>query len=340
MAIPSFSIDSRAIGPSQPPYVIAELGINHGGVPDVAHRMIDAAAASGVDALKLQTFSTGRFLARSSQYFDLLRQAELPVESLAGLLEHARALGATLFSAVFDEGSADLWQRLGAPAYKIASCDLTHLPLLRHVARFGKPMLVSTGGATLDEVKTAVAAIRAANGDTPVAVFHCVSNYPAEPGQLNLACMATMRRELGVPVGFSDHTLGGEAAIVAAALGAELLEKHFTLDRTMDGPDHALSADPQEMQRLVAGVRAAFAAVGQPVKAPVESPETIRAIRRSVTLDCALAAGAVITRDMLAVKRPGTGIAPDDIEKVVGCRVRAALAADTTLTWDLLESAK
>lgn len=340
MTNPTFSIESRVIGGSQSPFVIAELGINHGGVPEVAHRMIDAAVASGVDALKLQTFATGRFLARTSPYFDLLRTAELPTESLAGLLEHARRLGATLFSAVFDEESADLWQRIGAPAYKIASCDLTHLPLLRHVARFGKPMLVSSGGATLDEVKTALAAIRAANADTPVAVFHCVSNYPAEPAQLNLACMATMRRELQVPVGFSDHTLGNVAAVAAAALGAELLEKHFTLDRNAEGPDHALSADPAGMKALVDDVRAAFQCIGQPVKAPIESPDTIRAIRRSVTLDCALAAGATISRDMLAVKRPGTGIAPDDIDKVVGRRVRTALDTDTTLTWDLLEPAE
>jgi N,N'-diacetyllegionaminate synthase len=330
----SISIAGRDIGPGHPPYVIGEIGINHDGNVETALKMIDAARDAGVDALKMQTFRTDKFLAKSSPYFDLLRGAELSADDLVRVLKHANQVGITMFSAVFDEGSADMWEAMGAAAYKVASCDITHLPLLKHIARLKKPMIVSTGGATLEEARVALRAIREASKDTPVAFLHCVSHYPTVPAECNLACMATMRQELGTPVGFSDHSVGDVVSIAASALGAELIEKHFTHDCEAPGPDHALSVDPAGLKELVANVHAAFASVGHKEKAPVESRETITAIRRSVTLSKGVSEGQILTRDMLEVKRPGHGIAPKDIDQVVGRMVKSRFETDHTLTWD------
>lgn len=336
MTVTSFSISDRVIGPGQPPFVVAELGINHGGDLATARRMLISAAEAGADAVKLQTFRTQKFLARSSEYFEVLRGAELPTEAVAELMQLSAEKGVVLFSAVFDEDSADLLESLDAPAYKIASGDLTHLPLLRHVASVGKPMIISTGGSTLTEIDSAFEAVRTVNKYLPIALLHCVSNYPTDSAETNLACMATMRDRWQVPVGFSDHTLGNVTAIAAAALGAELIEKHFTLDRSAPGPDHALSADPAGFADLVNGVRTAQSTIGRREKAPVEDRNFIPQFRRGVTADLAIPAGTVVTRNMLAIKRPGTGIEPDRIDDVVGCTAGRDIAADETLQWEML----
>jgi len=329
----SFEIAGRPIGKDTAPYLIAEVGINHGGKVSMALRMIEAAVKAGADAVKLQTFDTAKFLSRSSQYFDVLRGCELPHDGIVALAARARELGITLFSACFDEESADLWHNLEAPAFKIASGDITHLPLLRHVAAFGKPMIVSTGGATVEEIATALQAISDTAPAPPVALLHCVSNYPTRAEGANLACMANMRDRFGCPVGFSDHTEGIATAIAAVALGAELIEKHFTLDRTLPGPDHALSAEPDELAALAQALRTAQAAVGRSAKAPVEAADFIPQIRRSVTAAVDIPSDTPITRDMLAVKRPGTGIAPARLDEVVGRRALRNLDADETVSW-------
>lgn len=332
-----FTIARRPIGPDQPPYVIAELGNNHGGDGAVAKRMLHAAAEAGADAIKLQTFVPAKFVARSSAYFERLSRGVLPRETIAELAATARQIGAVLFSAVFDEESADAWADLDAPVFKMASGDLTHLPLMRHVAAYGKPMIVSTGGATMDDIAAALAAIRETGPDTPVALLHCVSNYPTVPAQANLACMATMRAAFGVPVGFSDHTIGNATSLAAAAAGAEIIEKHFTLDRMAEGPDHKLSAEPADLAQLVDGVRLAHAMRGRAEKAPVEAADFIPLIRRSVTADVVISAGTTIEAGMLAIKRPGTGIAPAQLDDVIGRRAARDIAADETLEWDCLE---
>lgn len=330
----SISIAGRDIGPGNPPYVIGEIGINHDGNLETALNMINAARIAGVDALKIQTFRTDKFLAKSSPYFDLLRGAELSREDVVRMLKHAKQVHVTMFSTVFDEDSADMWEEMGAVAYKIASCDITHVPLLKHVAQFKKPMIVSTGGATLEEAMLALRAIRETSEDTPVAFLHCVSHYPTDPAECNLACMQTMRQELGTPVGFSDHSIGDVVSIAASALGADLIEKHFTHDREAPGPDHALSVDPDGLKELVLKVHIASASVGRKEKAPVESRATITAIRRSITLSKGASEGQILTRDMLEVKRPGHGIAPREIDQVVGRRVKSRLEMDHTLTWE------
>jgi len=330
------TIAGRAIGPDHPPYLIAELGINHGGDPALAREMLLAAIEAGADAIKLQSYQTARFLARSSDYYDVLHDAELPSAAIEELIGLASEKGAVLFSAVFDEPSADLLASLGAPAFKIASGDLTHLPLLAHVSAVGRPMIVSTGGATMQEIETALAAIREARADTPVALLHCISNYPTAPEDTNLACMATMEAAFGLPVGFSDHTLGNTAPIAAVALGARIIEKHFTLDRTAPGPDHQLSADPAMLAELAEALAAAHATVGRAEKAPVEAADFIPQIRRSVTAHVAIPAGATITGEMLEIKRPGTGIAPADLARVIGRTAVAEIAADAQIEWAML----
>jgi N-acetylneuraminate synthase/N,N'-diacetyllegionaminate synthase len=245
-----------------------------------------------------------------------------------------------LFSAVFDEESADVWEQLNAPAYKIASGDVTHRPLIGHVAKFGKPMIISTGGATMPEIGRALESVAISNPQTSCALLHCVSNYPTRPADANLACMSTMRDEFGVPVGFSDHTVGVSVPIAAAALGAELIEKHFTLDRQQPGPDHKLSADPEQLKAMISDVRDAWAAIGRPEKTPVEALEFIPQIRRSVTAAVDIPAGTLLDRKMLAVKRPGTGLSPDTLESFVGRRTLRAIAADRQLRRDDVEGEK
>lgn len=331
-------INDRPIDQDHSPYIIAELGINHNGDVAIARKLLEAAAQSGADAAKLQTFKTENFISRSSDFFDLLKDTELLAEDNASLIDQAKTLGITLFSAVFDEQSADLWAGMDATAYKMASGELTHLPLLRHVAAKGRPMIVSTGGGTVEEIDAATTAIKNAGPNTPYAILHCVSNYPTQAKDANLACMAGMRERFGVPVGFSDHTDNIGTAIAAAALGAEIIEKHFTLDRSMPGPDQALSTTPEEFKVMVDCIRDAHEAIGSREKAPVEPADFIPLIRRSVTMSQDIAAGTMITADMLAYKRPGTGIAPNDVDKVIGQKAVQDIAADETLTWDMVQS--
>lgn len=333
MSTESFEINGRPIGGGAAPYIIAELGINHGGDLAVAKRMVDEAAKAGADAAKLQVWQTELFLARDSAFYDVLDSATLDESQIRQLASHAQTVGITLFASVFDEVSVALMESLGTPAYKVASGDLTHLPLLACIARTGKPMIVSTGASTMEEIDAAMTTIRQAHSATPVALLHCVSNYPTQPKDVNLACMATMRERFGTVVGFSDHTLENATAIAAVALGAEVVEKHFTLDRDADGPDHQLSCDPAGLKRLVVGAGIAHQSVGRREKAPVESDDFIPLIRRSVTAFVALAAGTVLTTDMLAVKRPGTGIAPAKLVELVGKRVTRDVAMDETLQW-------
>lgn len=332
----SLEIAGRRIGADAPPWIIAEIGINHDGDLDAAKNLIRAAADCGTDAVKLQVFQPHAFISRNSPYIGIFEKTQLRPETLGELLTLAADVGVAIFPTVFDEESATLCDGLDVSAMKIASGDITHIPLIRHVAAFGRPMLLSTGGATMAETAAALDAIEDVSSGLPVGLFHCVSNYPTQPSDTNLACMRTMREAFGVPVGFSDHTEGTTIPIAAVALGADMIEKHFTLDRAADGPDHALSADPEIMRDIVAATRAAHQAVGSARKRPVESPDFIPVIRRSVTADKAIPKGTTITADMLAVKRPGDGIPPEQRDRVIGRTASRDIAADQTISWDML----
>lgn len=325
-------IGARPVGPGHPCLVVAELGVNHDGELERGLALVDAAAAAGADAVKVQTFSADRVAsaaapkpayqrervpeAESQQ--ELLRRLELSVDDHRALARRARERGVLFLSTPFDEDGADLLEELDVPAFKVASPDLTNTPLVLHLARKGRPLILSTGMAYLAEVEDAVAAVRAAGNDR-IVVLQCVSAYPADPADANLRAMATLAEALGVPVGYSDHTTGTATAVAAAALGACLLEKHLTLDRTLPGPDHAASLEPDELARLVAAVREAESALGDGVKEPRPAEAELRLLaRRSLAAARDLAAGEVLAPEMLTALRPGTGIPPGRLDEVTG----------------------
>ena len=342
-------IGSRVLGQG-PTFIVAEAGVNHNGELDLALRLVDAAAAAGADAVKFQTFRTDALVsaaAPKARYQQettgsaesqsaMLAKLELSPAAHERLRDHATRRGIVFFSTPFDEASADVLDRLGVALFKVPSGEVTNVPLLRHLAAKGKPILLSTGMCTLEEVATALDTIAGA-GDPPVAVLHCVSAYPAPAEETNLRAMDTLRARFGRPVGLSDHTLGVEIALAAVARGAAVLEKHVTLDRTLPGPDHRASLEPDELARLVRGARLIEAALGDGDKRPMPSEIDTRAVaRRSVVASRALPAGHRVTRADVAVKRPGTGIPPAELERVVGRTLTRALAADELLDWKAL----
>jgi N,N'-diacetyllegionaminate synthase len=345
-----FEIAGRPIGPAQPCFIIAEAGVNHNGDPDMARRLVDAAVEAGADAVKFQTFVAEELVAPSARkaayqledtdasesQLEMLKHLTLPHEDFTHLHNHCRERDILFMSTPFDGESADFLEQLGVPAYKIPSGEITNLPFLEHVARKGKPMIVSTGMAWLGEVEAAVRAIKGA-GDPPLALLHCVSNYPAAPGEVNLRAMHTMEASFGLPVGYSDHTPGVEVALAAAALGACILEKHFTLDRTLPGPDHRASLEPEELASLVRGIRTVEASLGHGRKEPAASEaDTAAVARRSLVAAQDIPAGTPITEAMIAVRRPGTGLPPAFRSYLIGRTAREFIPAGSVLTLEQL----
>lgn len=338
------------IGPGHPCFIIAEAGVNHNGDMALARKLIDAAAAAGAHAVKFQTFSTEalvtesapkadyqeRILGKSESQFAMLKQLELDRDNHFALRAYARERGLIFLSTPFDEGSVDLLEELEVPAFKVSSGDLTNLPLLEKMARTGRPMIVSTGMGTLAEVEAAVEAIRVA-GNPPPILLQCVSRYPAEPGTANLRAMATMEKRFGVPVGYSDHTLGIEVPLAAVALGACVLEKHLTLDCTLPGPDHQASLDPAGFAALVRGVHAVEASLGDGRKQPTPDEALTAAVaRKSIVSACDIAAGQALTEAALTIKRPGNGFPPAQRQSLIGRMARVAIPAGTVLTPEML----
>jgi N,N'-diacetyllegionaminate synthase len=343
-------IGPRSIGSGAPCFVIAEAGVNHDGDVTRAHQLIDAAAAAGADAVKFQTFVAGRLATayaptalyqqaageRHSQR-EMLQRLELPRDAYDGLLAHATRAGLVWLSTPFDEECADFLDTLGMVAFKTPSGELTNHRFLAHLARKDKPMLVSTGMSTLDEVTGAMTAIAAA-GTRDVALLHCVSSYPADVRDTNLRAMTTLATTFSVPVGYSDHVPGPEASLAAVALGASVIEKHLTLDRSAAGPDHAASTEPADFRQLVAGIRTVEAALGSGEKRPAEAElDTARVARKSLAAARPLTPGMTVEPEMLVAMRPGTGIPPSAIDRVIGRPVRAAVAAGALIAWEDLE---
>lgn len=342
-------IAGRPIGEAAPPFVIAEAGVNHNGSPDMALRLVDAAADAGADAVKFQTFKADalagadapqaayqRERAPAASQVEMLRALELPADALRACSRRAGERGLAFLSTPFDLESIRLLEGL-VPAFKVGSGDLTNLVLLRAVAARGLPMIVSTGMATLEEVDAAVRDLRQ-HGDPPIVLLHCTSAYPAALADADLAAMATLRRRFGVPVGYSDHTSGIVAATAAAALGAAIIEKHLTLDGRMRGPDHAASLEPREFAEMVAAIADAHASIGDGVKAPRPDEEDARRVaRRSLVLTRSVAAGEEIAATDLDAMRPADGISPLRLDEVVGRRAARALPARVSLQPDDLD---
>lgn len=340
MVTKTFEIAGRRIGGGARCFVIAEAGVNHNGKRDLAFGLVDAAAKAGADAVKFQTFDPAALASPSApkaeyqrgrsggdSQREMLEALTLPHAVYAELKQHAEAQGLVFMSSPFDAGSAQFLARLGVPAFKIASGELTNHPFLELIARWGKPMLVSTGMSTLDEVRGALEAIRRA-GDPPVALFHCVSSYPATPADANLRAMATLRDAFGVPTGWSDHMMGIHLSTTAVALGAEVLEKHITLDRTLPGPDHAASTEPGEFGVMVAQLREIEASLGSGLKQPVPAELGVAAVaRKSLHWAADLPAGTVIRAEHLSAMRPGTGMPPSRQVQLVGRTLQRAAQA-------------
>jgi N-acetylneuraminate synthase len=344
-----FKVQEQNIGLGQTCFIIAEAGVNHNGNLDLAIQLIDAAVEAGADAIKFQTFKTERLVTPSAQkadyqrattgasesQFAMLKRLELNIDAHRILLAHCREKRIIFMSTPFDEESADLLDELGVPIFKIASGEITNIRLLRHIARKGKPMIVSTGMSYLSEVEAAVRAIEDV-GNPELILLHAVSNYPADPADINLHAMETMFKAFGTPVGYSDHTAGLEVSLAAVALGACVIEKHFTLDRSLPGPDHSASLEPAELKKLVNGIRTVESALGHGRKVPVATElSTAAAARRSLVVAFPIPAGTIITDEMLTVKRPGTGLPPGFRNYLIGRKARVDIPADILLTLDM-----
>lgn len=343
-------VAGRVLGPGHPCFVIAEAGVNHNGDLDLAHQLVEIAAGAGADAIKFQTFRADRLVTRQASkapyqidrtgagesQFEMLRRLELSESAHRDLMKHSQSKGVLFMSTPFDEASADLLDTLGVALYKVPSGEITNLPFLTHIARKGKPMVVSTGMASLGEVEAAVQTIEAAGNDGLV-LLHCVSNYPAAAQDVNLRAMLTLAGAFGTPVGYSDHTLGMEVALGAVAMGACVIEKHFTIDRKLPGPDHAASAEPAELRAFVAGIRTIESALGDGRKrAAAAELSTAAVARKSLIAAHEIPAGAVLTPEAIAIKRPGTGLPPAMLSYLVGRKARVLIEAGTVLSLDLI----
>ena len=341
-----------AVFSSTPVFVIAEAGVNHNGDVALALKLCDAARQANADAVKFQTFRaedlvvrgapTAEYQARQTgdqDQFAMLERLELSEAQHREIKAHCDRIGIEFFSTPFSVAAVDMLVTLGVKRLKLSSGELTHRALVEHAAATQLPLLMSTGMGTMQEITEGLAWARAARGHLDgVVVLHCTSAYPAPDEALNLRAMQSMGRDLGVAVGYSDHSLGIEAPLAAVALGATVIEKHLTLDRAMPGPDHAASLEPGEMADMVRGIRRVSAMLGDGVKVPgPEERDTARVARRSVVAAADIAAGTVLSANMLQCRRPATGIAPRDLLLVVGRRTRSALATGDVLQWELLE---
>lgn len=347
---PTVTIAGRRIGLDTPPYVIAELSANHNGSLDTALRIVDAAKTAGAAAVKLQTYRPDTItLDSDSEQFrirgglwdgrtlhELYREAHMPWHWHQPLFEHARSIGITIFSSPFDPSAVDLLEGLGAPAYKIASFEAVDLPLIRYVARTGKPMVISTGMADAEEIGEALEAARSA-GCRELVLLHCVSGYPAPASDYNLRTIEDMRQRFGVVIGLSDHTLDNATAVASVALGASMIEKHFTLDRRGGGPDDSFSLEPTEFAALCRDSLTAWQALGRVDYGRKSSEVANVQFRRSLYFVKPLRAGEVVTADAVRSVRPGYGLAPKHLERVLGRTVRRDVAFATPVAWDLLD---
>lgn len=346
----TFRIGNREIGPDHPVYIVAELSANHGNSLEEALKLVEAAAAAGADAVKLQTytadtmtidapqacFSIRGTLWNGRKLYDLYAEAQTPWEWHEPLQNAAHALGLDFFSTPFDRTAVTFLEQLGVPAHKVASFEVVDIPLLRDIAATGKPVIMSTGMATVQEVDDAVAALR--RGGAPLALLKCTSAYPAPAELMHLRAIPGLRERYGVPVGLSDHTLDLAVPVAAVALGARIIEKHFTLSRAVPGPDSAFSLEPHEFKAMVEAVRTTEKALGSETPELSTGEEAMRKFRRSLFAVRPIRAGETFTPDNVRSIRPGDGLPPRYLEDVLGRRATVDIERGTALTWNLIES--
>lgn len=343
-------IGNKFIGPNQPVFIIAEAGVNHNHQLDLALKLVDAAADAGTDAIKFQTFRAEQVvteagvmaeyqkknIGKTESQLDMLRKLEFSESWYPKVIAHCKKRGIIFLSTPhgsFD--SIDLLQKLGVPAFKFGSGDLTTLPILEYAAKFNKPIILGTGMATMAEVKEATNVMKKA-GNSKIIMLHCTTNYPCPPEEVNLRTMQTMMNKLEVLIGYSDHTIGSQVSVMAVTLGACVIEKHLTLDNNMPGPDHKASADPTVFKKMVDEIRKVEVILGSSVKKPLPGEVKLQSIvRRSIVAVKDIKTGEKFSRNNIDLKRPGTGLASRYFSKVIGKKAKTNIKKDSLLTREL-----
>jgi N,N'-diacetyllegionaminate synthase len=348
--IKTIKIAGKKIGPGHSCFIIAEAGVNHNGDVDLAKRLIDVAVEAGADAVKFQTFHADSIVtctAKKADYqknttpsdesqYDMIRKLELSDAIFLELSEYSKKREIIFLSTPFDEESIDLLNQIDIPAFKIPSGEITNFPLLKRIAEKKKPIILSTGMATLGEVEDAVCYLKKCCAKN-IILLHCTTSYPAPVNSINLRAIETLHCAFKVPVGYSDHTEGITIPIAAVAMGACVIEKHFTLDKMLPGPDHKASLEPQELRAMIMAIRDVESARGTGIKEPNEIEEAIKKVaRRSIVAQCEIKTGDLLKESDLAIKRPGTGIEPKFIKYILGMRARKNIKRDEILMWDAL----
>jgi pseudaminic acid synthase len=344
------TIDNHEIGSGCPPYIVAEMSGNHNQDFSRALAIVDAAKAAGANAVKLQTYlpetitidhDSDEFIVKGGLWdnrrlFELYKEAHTPWEWHRPIYEHARRIGITVFSSPFDTTAVDFLEELGTPAYKIASPELVDIPLIRKVARTGKPMVLSTGAATLEEISEALEAARG-EGAQDLIVLHCTAAYPTPPEEANLVTLRALEEHFNVVVGLSDHTLGTLIPTLAFGYGAKLIEKHFTLSRSEGGVDNAFSLEPGELAQLVSSAQIAHAAAGQPAYGPTQLEAGALKNRRSLYVIAPISKGEIFTMNNIRSIRPAKGLAPKYLSEVLGCRAKRNLSFGEPLLGEMVQ---
>lgn len=340
-------IDNKKIGNKYPVFIIAEAGVNHNGKFELAKKLIDAAKEAGADAVKFQSFQADTLSTKTAEQcayqknnidqdetqYKMLKRLELPRKFHAPLKEYCQKQNIIFLSTPFSEQDADYLEKLEVSAFKIPSGEINNFPYLSHIAKKNKPMIVSTGMSSMDEVKEAKRVILETGNDKLI-FLHCTSNYPASPESLNLKVISAMQKELDIQMGYSDHSKGYTANIVATALGASVLEKHFTLDRTTEGPDHKASLEPDELKKMIDMIRQTEIMLGDGIKrCTSEENDTLKVIRKSIVAKRNIKIESIIKLDDLVIKRPGTGIPPTEINSIIGKKTKRDIKADTLITY-------
>ncbi|MES9692912.1 N-acetylneuraminate synthase [Bacillus toyonensis] len=339
------NIVSLLQGEKRETYIIAEVGVNHNGSMDLAKKSIDLAVEIGADAVKFQTFKTEKLVSKfapkadyqtantqsKESQMEMLKRLELSFNDFRELKVYCEDKGIDFLSTPFDEESAHFLNEIGVSAFKIGSGDLNNTPFISFLDTFKKPILLSTGMSELKEVEETLAVMR----QSPVILLHCTSNYPAPLEDVNLNAMTTMKSKFNKLVGYSDHTSGVEVSVAAVAMGAKIIEKHFTLDKNLPGPDHKASLNPEEFSELIFSVRSIERALGDGVKRCMPSEKNTKIVaRKSIVANANLNKGQKITEDMIIIKRPGTGIEPKYYNKIMGRKLAKDIKMDETITWD------
>jgi len=350
--VKAIRVGDKWIGEEHPCFVIAEAGSNHNGKLEQAYELIDVAKEAGADAVKFQTYTAeklyskktptmnyikkNKLLKQGETILDLIKKIEMPRDWHPKLAKYCKKKGILFLSTPFDLEAVDELEAVGMPAYKIASYEITHLPLIEKCARTGKPIIQSTGMADLADIEIALETIYK-TGNRNVVLLHCAINYPPLFENLNLRSMETMRKAFNVSIGFSDHTMGITADIAAVALGAKVIEKHFTLSRKLQGPDHPFAVEPDELKAMVEGIRDTEVSLGSSEKRHTKAEEEMYKLgRRSLVAACDIAKGTKITKSMIEVKRPGFGIPTKQMELVVGRVAKINIEQDDILTWEMV----